>query len=247
MVNLSNLPEITSVSDEDSLLHLRTSAGRDVALKFSNLKAGVSGGGGWDSTKQYNAGDIATHQDGIYIARRGNINIEPDFTSNQDWLIKYKYDTLAALPIGAIWFVEDYSAAKSPGNTLWAGQWASLQSTTYGQVWSNPSRNESTGVDSNVYFYWNPNDLRILKYYSNVPGILPDPLFNSIIFGQGNHNRTYNREFNSGVTGRETPQSFAAFNPVNPNYHMRPRIRTLCGYRLEGYGDLNTIITGGKG
>ena len=244
MVNLSNLPEITSVTDDDALVHLRLSTGRDVKIKFSNLKAGVSSGGGWDSIKQYTAGDIVTHQDGVYIARRANINIEPDFTSNQDWLIKYKYDALASIPIGGLLFVDDYTTAKSPGNTLWGGQWASLQSTTYGQMWANPSRNESTGVDSNVYFYWNPQDLVLQGVFSgsvrrisgyNVSYVIDSSSLTPQVVSASNYR------------GRVTPQSFASFNPQNLNHHLRPRLRTMCGYRLEGYGDLNAIITGGKG
>lgn len=244
MVNLSDLPEITGITDEDTLIHLRLSTGRDVSIKFRNLKAGIGGGGEWKSIKQYNAGDIVTHQDGVYIARRGNRNIEPAFTSNRDWLIKYKYDALAAIPIGGLLFVEDYSSAKSPGNTLWAGQWASLQSTTYGQVWSNPSRNERTGVDSNVYFYWNPSDTTLL-------GVFPSGrTFNLRAYGatySPSRLDNFPSTRNANAIGGSTPRSFVRFFSGQSNYPMRPRVRTMCGYRLEGYGDLNTIITGGKG
>ena len=244
MVNLSNLPEITTITDENSLIHLRTSAGRDVSMKFVNLKNATSGGGEWDSTKQYNAGDIVTYQSGVYIARKAPaLGVSPDFTINADWLIKYKYEMLASLPIGAIWFVDDYTQAKSPGATLWCGQWASLQSTTYGQVWMNPSVNETTGVDSNVYFYWNPNDLTPYDQYGSLG------LFNrrTRVSGDPFASLISSSSVPNNLTALSIPQSFAAFNPGNLNHHLRPRIRTLCGYRLEGYGDLDALVTGGKG
>ena len=247
MVNLASLPEETAVRDENSLVHLRTSAGRDISIKFSALKNNISGGGEWKSTTTYVAGNIVTHQDGIYIARRGSLNVAPSFDSNQDWLIKYKYDFLASIPIGGLLFVEDYTAAKSPGNTLWAGQWASLRSSTYGEVWSNPSQNERTGVDSRIYFYWDPSDLMLLNNYTGNTGLVYS-YGNAINRPAGLNERfaeTVSRQL--FVQGFRIPQSFAAFNPVNPNYHLRPRVRTMCGYRLEGYGDLATIITGGKG
>ena len=243
MVNLASLPEETAVRDENSLVHLRTSAGRDISIKFSALKNNISGGGEWKSTTTYVAGNIVTHQDGIYIARRGSLNVAPSFDSNQDWLIKYKYDFLASIPIGGLLFVEDYTTAKSPGNTLWAGQWASLRSSTYGEVWSNPSQNENSGVDSNIYFYWNPQDLRL--YDSNRTAMSS---YGITSINTGFEDRIIQSLPNRVRTdGTLIPRSFAGFNSLNPNLHLRPRVRTMCGYRLEGYGDLATIITGGKG
>ena len=240
---LTDLPEITSITDDDAIFHLRLSNGRDVKIKYSDLKTtiGADAGSEWLSTKTYPYGSIVTHQKSTYIARRNvAAGIAPYFNNNKDWLIKYKYDALAAMPIGTIIWTDDYTTKKSPGENLWCGQWASLQSSVYGQMWQNPSANETTGVDSQIYFYWNSNDMLQVDETINQINAYGLKTITKNELGATSLAHT-----NYG--GYSIPQSFQNFTPNNSNLHFRPRSRTACAYRLEGYGDLISSITNGKG